>query len=299
MNKRYFSKHLRIIMVTALCCCLGGCGSYIPQETENVDIEAISSNATSAITIDPYENCYASNHVRIASEIDEYDAAGALIAKQVNERTDSLTLGLSGIDSVMSDIRYLVSADGTETEYTADTYTYNDDKKIQGIKRLTYNSDGDIEDYQNTEYTYTGSGQLHTATVQTYKNEEKTKIGISSVTTYFYDDDGNCVKSVIYDSASNITQTTTYVLNTNGSVVKEKTYDSDKNILQVVNNAYNRDGTMGYSEVIGADGTISSKQYYEYDKHGYLIKISLFAINDDTGNLDPSAAYIYHYFGNR
>jgi len=158
---------------------------------------------------------------------------------------------------------------------SASYYYYNENGQMTSNEYDT-DSDGDID--SETRFEYDKDGKIIES--DDYKfNADNNNYGISSVTSYEYDDAGN-LKSVINDGFYN---------------PKESPYSIDANTSALELNSSN---TSEKEEHLTSEGNVSYTEYNVYDENGNVISTE-YKWNDAQEANNATVSYKYDENGNR
>ena len=162
-----------------------------------------------------------------------------------------------------------------DTEITTDSANNTTtvvDYSSKGIKTSSVTTDADKNVLE--EIKYDSTGKLSSKVSYEYQNGKlKTRIeydkngNVKTKTVYEYSEDGNTIKTKVYDAKGNLTsntETTKSLDKNNREVLKTKTYDSNNKYVSTTNSYWSSDGESRYEDVYNAkdNGLISSRKVY-------------------------------------
>ena len=162
-----------------------------------------------------------------------------------------------------------------DTEITTDSANNTTtvvDYSSKGIKTSSVTTDADKNVLE--EIKYDSTGKLSSKVSYEYQNGKlKTRIeydkngNVKTKTVYEYSEDGNTIKTKVYDAKGNLTsntETTKSLDKNNREVLKTKTYNSNNKYVSTTNSYWSSDGESRYEDVYNAkdNGLISSRKVY-------------------------------------
>ena len=162
-----------------------------------------------------------------------------------------------------------------DTEITTDSANNTTtvvDYSSKGIKTSSVTTDADKNVLE--EIKYDSTGKLSSKVSYEYQNGKlKTRIeydkngNVKTKTVYEYSEDGNTIKTKVYDAKGNLTsntETTKSLDKNNREVLKTKTYDSNNKYVSTTNSYWSSDGESRYEDVYNTkdNGLISSRKVY-------------------------------------
>ena len=146
------------------------------------------------------------------------------------------------------------------------------DYSSKGIKTSSVTTDADKNVLE--EIKYDSTGKLSSKVSYEYQNGKlKTRIeydkngNVKTKTVYEYSEDGNTIKTKVYDAKGNLTsntETTKSLDKNNREVLKTKTYDSNNKYVSTTNSYWSSDGESRYEDTYNTkdNGLISSRKVY-------------------------------------
>ena len=146
------------------------------------------------------------------------------------------------------------------------------DYSSKGIKTSSVTTDADKNVLE--EIKYDSTGKLSSKVSYEYQNGKlKTRIeydkngNVKTKTVYEYSEDGNTIKTKVYDAKGNLTsntETTKSLDKNNREVLKTKTYNSNNKYVSTTNSYWSSDGESRYEDTYNTkdNGLISSRKVY-------------------------------------
>ena len=162
-----------------------------------------------------------------------------------------------------------------DTEITTDSANNTTtvvDYSSKGIKTSSVTTDADKNVLE--EIKYDSTGKLSSKVSYEYQNGKlKTRIeydkngNVKTKTVYEYSEDGNTIKTKVYDAKGNLTsntETTKSLDKNNREVLKTKTYNSNNKYVSTTNSYWSSDGESRYEDTYNTkdNGLISSRKVY-------------------------------------
>lgn len=162
--------------------------------------------------------------------------------------------------------------------------TYNKESEVTWKSEDNYNDDGKLisstsgsgEEVYHYEYSYNKNGNLLSVT---YYSSGK----LQNIEQYSYSKNGQCISSVTYDDAGNVTEEYTY--DENGNELSHKEYDSNGAVTNSRKYTYDNKGNL-IEEEFSSSNSIGRYEY-SYDANGNkILRQSYDAIGKANGKIE-------------
>jgi hypothetical protein len=158
----------------------------------------------------------------------------------------------------------------------------------------------DSEQKENSLTEQNIKGDVKSISATTYKAIERfgeiEKDSIALSFGFDYNEEGNQVGQIYYNSDGSLGGKSTYEYDEEGNQVESTAYNSDGNISWKSTYEYDEEGNQVESIFSWPEEVIYYKHTYEYDEEGN--KVASTAYNSD-GSVDGKSTYVYDEYDNK